>query len=64
MPWSASSSPSSLLVHYVAKLNLACCADQQIEEYWHEHDACDDPMCYAQECMACGKWETLCGMTD
>jgi hypothetical protein len=42
----------------------ACCPDQQLVEYWHEHDACSDPDCYAEECDYCDKWVTLCGMSS
>jgi len=40
-----------------------CCPDRHLTDYWHEHDDCNDPECYAEECEACGKWQTLCGMT-
>lgn len=43
----------------MAKINLLCCKNQQIEEYWHD---CGDTICYAQEC-GCGAYETLCGQT-
>lgn len=33
-------------------------------EYWHEHDKCGDPECYVVECIDCGVWNTLCGMTE
>jgi hypothetical protein len=41
-----------------------CNAEWGATEYWHEHDECGDPECYAQECLNCGEWQTLCGMTS
>ena len=40
------------------------CDQQDITDYWHEHDECGDPECYAQECLNCGEWQTLCGMSS
>jgi hypothetical protein len=47
----------------MAKLSLLCCRDQYLIEYWHEHDDCNDQMCYVQECESCEAYETLCGIT-
>lgn len=48
------------------KHTLRCYAEGgiTIEEYWHEHDKCGDPECYAFECLNCGNWITLCGMSE
>lgn len=49
----------------MAKLDkLTCCNEQHLDEYYHEHDECSDPECYAEECLSCGAWHTLCGMTS
>lgn len=39
-----------------------CCSEQDVFEYWHENVSCDTADCEVDECNACGKWATSCGM--